>query len=124
MMKTVTSVFALLTLSCCVLCGDPVAAILERIGNHGGVVRGVAVIGNHAYVGIDDRVLAIDITDIAACVPGNTTAELPGDVVSITAAGDYLYVLLGAEGMAIVDGPLACVHLYGGGDYWPGAKRR
>jgi hypothetical protein len=66
-------------------------------------IYSVAVRGRYAYVGMDNRLAVIDISDVEWPVIVGQSGALPGDPDHITVDGDYAYVANGYTGLRVIN---------------------
>lgn len=71
---------------------------ISVLGQAAGPATVVAAIGATAYVGVGPHVLAVDISSLAAPRQVGQSAQLPGRVQRLAAAGSLLYAVSSREG--------------------------
>ena len=76
---------------------------VELVGQIGGIVYGVALQGNYAYVGVWPRLVILDISDPAHPVVVGQTDVLPGVVKGVAVVGNYAYLANGHDGLHIIN---------------------
>jgi hypothetical protein len=76
------------------------------VGQVGGMVGAVFVQGEQVYLGVDQRLLILDVTNPASPREIGATRPLAGPVEGIAVAHDLAYIANGGSGLQVVD--LAC----------------
>ncbi len=76
---------------------------LQIVGQVGGRIEDVAVLGNYAYVGVGLRLVVLDVSDSVAPTEIAGTTPFPGFVEGVAVSGSLAYVAAGMAGLRIVD---------------------
>lgn len=75
---------------------------VELVGQIGGAIGGVAVLGNYAYVGQGPRLVILNVSDPTGPTVLGQTNVLPGVVIDVAVAGNYAYVADYDGGLRII----------------------
>ncbi len=76
---------------------------LEQVGQWGGSVQCVRMLGGLLYAGIGGRLVVLDVTDPTGPVRLAQTEQLPYVIGDFEFQGDYAYVPCGTHGLQVVD---------------------
>jgi len=79
---------------------EPAAAV---VGQFGGTLRGLTVVGSRGYATIGARFVVLDLADPRQPNPVGKSEPLPDVANDIAVAGDHAFVALMSGGVAIVD---------------------
>ncbi|HNS51843.1 MAG TPA: right-handed parallel beta-helix repeat-containing protein [Anaerolineae bacterium] len=75
----------------------------QVVGQIGGPASAVTVQGNHAYVGVGLRLVALDVTNPITPTEIGATAPFPYFVEDVVVSGTWAYVAAGGAGLRVVD---------------------